>query len=80
MSKDEIDSFEITKDAFGSIDALVHYAERNSEWNPYYGNYRWHKLHVAAAATGFNEDVPWHRALGDTIACQYVRRHLVRNR
>lgn len=60
--------------------AMLRYAEWNGEWNDYYGNYRWHKLHVAAAATGFNEDVEWHRALGDTIACRHVWRHLVRSR
>ena len=40
MSKDERGAFEITKEAFGSIDALVRYAEWNGEWNPCYGNYR----------------------------------------
>jgi len=60
--------------------AMLRYAEWNGEWNDYYGHYRWHKLHVAAAATGFNEDVQWHRALADTIACRHVWRHLVRSK
>ncbi len=60
--------------------AMLRYAEWNGEWNDYYGNYRWHKLHVAAAATGFAEDVEWHRALADTIACRHVWRYLVQSR
>ena len=33
--------------------AMRRYAERKGEWNSNDGNYRWHKLHVAAKATGF---------------------------
>lgn len=59
--------------------AMRRYAEWKGEWNANHGNYRWHKLHVAAMATGFLEDVQWHRALADTLACRHVWRHLVRS-
>lgn len=60
--------------------AMLAYSEWRGEWNDYYGNFRWHKLHVAAAVTGFNKDVEWHRALADTVACRHVWRHLIRRR
>lgn len=56
--------------------AMLRYAEWKGEWNHHYGNHRWHKLIVAAKATGFMEDVQWHRALADTVACRHVWRHL----
>lgn len=59
--------------------AMLRYAKWKGEWNSHYGNYRWHKLHVAASATGFKEDVEWHRALADTLACRHVWRHLAGN-
>lgn len=58
--------------------AMLRYAAWKGDWNPHYGNLRWHKLHVAAKATGFKLDIEWHRALGDTIACRHVWRHLER--
>jgi len=58
--------------------AMLQYAEWKGDCNPYYGSPRWHKLHLAARATGFMEEVQWHRALGDAIACRHVWRHLVR--
>ena len=33
--------------------AMLAYAEFKGEWNPHYNHYKWHKLSVAAAATGF---------------------------
>ncbi len=59
--------------------AMLRYARWKGDWNFYYGNPRWHKLQVAARATGFREHVEWHRALADTIACRHVWRHLERN-
>lgn len=56
--------------------AMLSYAEWKGEWNSYHGNYRWHKLIVAASATGFDAEVQWHRALGDTIATRHVWRHI----
>jgi DNA polymerase-3 subunit epsilon len=58
--------------------AMLRYAQWKGDWNYRYGNPRWHKLHVAARATGFDGDVQWHRALGDTIACRHVWRYLER--
>ena len=58
--------------------AMLRYAEWRGEWNSHYGNYRWHKLQVAAKATGFKQSVEWHRAVADTIACRHVWRHLER--
>jgi DNA polymerase III epsilon subunit-like protein len=58
--------------------AMLRYAEWKGDWNPRYGNPRWHKLHVAAHATGFDADVQWHRALCDTLACRHVWRYLER--
>ena len=66
---------------FGEADvhcAMLRYAEWKGEWNEYRGNWRWHRLGEAARATGFDEDVEWHRALGDTMACRHVWRHLER--
>ena len=59
--------------------AMLRYAAYKREWNSNYGNYRWHKLQVAAKATGFKQSVEWHRALADTIACRHVWRHLERS-
>lgn len=59
--------------------AMRCYAEWKGEWNANYGNYRRHKLHVAARATGFIEAVQWHRVLADTLACRHVWRHVVRS-
>lgn len=56
--------------------AMLAYAEHVGEWNPHRGNFRWHKLSVAAAATGFPEDVTWHRALGDALAARHVWMHV----
>jgi DNA polymerase-3 subunit epsilon len=56
--------------------AMLRYAEWKGDWNHHYGNPRWHKLHVAARTTGFDAEIEWHRALGDTIACRHVWRHL----
>jgi len=58
--------------------AMLRYAQWKGDWNARYGNPRWHKLHVAARATGFDSDIEWHRALGDTIACRHVWRYLER--
>jgi DNA polymerase III epsilon subunit-like protein len=58
--------------------AMLRYAAWKGDWNPHYGNPRWHKLHVAAKATGFKAEIEWHRALGDTIACRHVWQHLER--
>jgi DNA polymerase III epsilon subunit-like protein len=60
--------------------AMLRYAQWKGDWNPRYGNPRWHKLHVAARATGFDADIEWHRALGDTMACRHVWRYLERCR
>ena len=57
---------------------MLRYAQWKGDWNPRYGNPRWHKLHVAVRATGFDADIEWHRALGDTIACRHVWRYLER--
>ncbi len=51
--------------------AMLQYGAFDGEWNPRYGNYRWHKLGVAARKVG----VPMpsaHRALADTEACRGV--------
>lgn len=56
--------------------AMLAYAEFKGEWNPHRGSYRWHKLGAAAAATGFSEDVTWHRALGDALAARHVWMHV----
>ena len=58
--------------------AMLAYAEFKGEWNPHYNNYRWHKLSVAAAATGFRDDVTFHRALGDALAARHVWLHVQR--
>ena len=58
--------------------AMLAYAEYVGEWNPHYNNYRWHKLSVAAAATGFRDDVTFHRALGDALAARHVWLHVQR--
>jgi len=60
--------------------AMLQYAGWKGEWNLVGGDHRWHKLHVAAEETGFNEDVQAHRALADTMACRHVWRYLVRGR
>jgi DNA polymerase-3 subunit epsilon len=59
--------------------AMLRYAAYKGEWNSHYGNPRWHKLQVAAKATGFKQSVEWHRALGDTIACRHVWRYIERS-
>ena len=59
--------------------AMLRYAEWKGEWNSHYGNYRWHKLQVAAKATGFKQSVEWHRAVADTIACRHIWRYLERS-
>ena len=56
--------------------AMLAYAEYKGEWNAHHGNYKWHKLSVAAAATGFKEDVTFHRALGDALAARHVWLHV----
>lgn len=56
--------------------AMLKYAEWKGEWNDYFENYRWHKLRVAASATGFQGNVQWHRALGDTIATRHIWQHI----
>lgn len=51
--------------------AMLQYGAFDGEWNPRYGNYRWHKLGDAAGKLG----VPVrsaHRALADTEACRGV--------
>jgi DNA polymerase III epsilon subunit-like protein len=58
--------------------AMLRFAEWKGDWNSFYGNHRWHKLQVAAKVTGFNEDVNWHRALADTLACRHVWQYLSR--
>lgn len=58
--------------------AMLAYAEFRGVWNPHYNNYKWHKLAVAAAATGFSESVTWHRALGDALAARHVWMHVQR--
>ena len=58
--------------------AMRAYAEFKGEWNPHHNNYKWHKLSVAAAATGFREDVKFHRALGDALAARHVWIHVQR--
>ncbi len=58
--------------------AMRAYAEFKGEWNPHHRNYKWHKLSVAAAATGFREDVIFHRALGDALAARHVWLHVQR--
>jgi DNA polymerase-3 subunit epsilon len=56
---------------------MLRYAEHAADWNDYFGNWRWHKLAVAAAETGF----AWpnggaHRAEADAQACRHVWRWL----
>lgn len=58
--------------------AMLRYAEWKGEWNPRYGNYRWHKLEVAARTMGFQATANWHRALADTMACRHVWHSLTR--
>ena len=58
--------------------AMLAFAEFKGEWNPHYNHYRWHKLAVAAAATGFRQDVTFHRALGDALAARHVWLHVQR--
>lgn len=55
--------------------AMLAYAEHVGDWNEYRGCYRWHKLSVAAAATGYT-GTKWHRALGDALAARHVWRYL----
>lgn len=55
--------------------AMLEYAEHVGDWNDFRGTYRWHKLSVAAAATGYT-GTGWHRALGDALAVRHVWQYL----
>ena len=56
---------------------MLRYAEHAGDWNDYFGNWRWHKLSVAASKTGFTwPDSGAHRAEADALACRHVWRWL----
>ena len=60
--------------------AMLRYAGWKGEWMAADGNHHWHELREAATATGFKEDIQWHRAFADTLACRHLWRFLVRGR
>ena len=64
--------------AAGVLCCMKAYAAFVGDWNDYFGNFHWHKLEVAAEATGF----AWpeggaHGALADALACRHVWLHMI---
>ena len=55
---------------------MLQYAEFVGEWNEYHGNYRWHKLTVAARDAGYKFEGGAHRALSDCKATRAVWRYM----
>jgi DNA polymerase III subunit epsilon len=56
--------------------AMREFAEVLGEWSHWHGNYRWQKLHAAAAYVGFEWDGTSHRAINDCQATRAVWRYL----
>lgn len=52
--------------------AMLRFAEARGQWNPRYGNYRWHRLEDAARHVGHVWTGAAHRALADAQACRSV--------
>lgn len=54
--------------------AMLKFAEYYGDWNKYYEDFRWQKLGVAISFFGIQlpQDHQFHRALGDTQACQLL--------
>ncbi|HAX24440.1 MAG TPA: 3'-5' exonuclease [Thermomicrobiales bacterium] len=50
--------------------AMLQYAQFAAQWNERYGNYRWHRLEIAA--TRFGLPAGGHRARADALACRAV--------
>lgn len=50
--------------------AMLQYAQYAAQWHERFGNFRWHKLDVAAARFGMAAG--GHRALADALACRAV--------
>ena len=56
--------------------AMLRFAQVRGQWNPRYGNYRWHRLEDAARHAGHVWSGDAHRALADSQACRSVWRWL----
>jgi DNA polymerase-3 subunit epsilon len=56
--------------------AMLAFAEVYGEWNPYYEDWRWQRLYVAAAHVGFEWPGSSHRAIHDCAATRAVWRYI----
>lgn len=59
--------------------AMLRFAKLRGEINPRFGDYRWHKLTVAADHVGYDWEGVAHRALADTLATRAVWSWMERN-
>lgn len=52
--------------------AMKEFARLKRIWNPWYSDYKWHKLNDAASLVGHKWTGAKHRALSDALACRSV--------